>query len=280
MTNLVNLNKAHSYNLSETGAPAPAAAAAFNTWREAALAPLERAAGLWNEAVAEVISHMGLALDSHVRRSRGEDWVRRAALSLRTMRQPLKSDVILSTIAPAGANAVISGAVRAFSTTVLEQDLEFMPKRFRYPKFAYFEVEPATQASLATRGLYLLAGGPPVDEDEGCDPGTAINRHTYLRTPLISLELSMKALAETEEGAVLINWSCRGRNGAMGKVFINGELDVPPFEIMTTADDATPNFWTILPWDEGGATIDLKLVGEASYLWFEHADVHVLRWLA
>lgn len=253
---------------------------AFAAWRNTALAPFDRAAGLWNEAVANVVATMGLHLDSQARRRKGEAWVNQLIATLRTMRAPLKSDVIVSANTPMAVNALVSAGVRALSATMLEQDLEFMPRSFDYPKFPYFEVEPATLASLAKAGLVLLANGPAPGADEPCSGGVPINRETYLRRPLISIGLELSELPPGQDGAILVNWSCRGRNGAMAKVFIDGELDVPPFEVMTTSDDATPNFWTILPWRVGGATLDLKLVGEASYLWFEHADVHVVRWLA
>ncbi len=246
--------------------------------REGLLDPIKLASTAWNASVAELVSQVGRELTPLATRQRGGVWHERVAKGLRDMREPLHSDIILSTRAPLLKNNLIRGLVRVFCSAVLEQDLEFMPRPMQYPKFPYFTVEPATQKSLYEAGLYLLANPPGTDEDEPNVPGTPINRSTYLRAPMVSVELELAELSTAEDGAVLLNWSFRGRAGAEAKIFINGEQDVPAFDVMSTEDDAVPNFWTFLPWKAGMTVIDLKHVG-SGYLWFEHVDVHHVRWV-
>jgi hypothetical protein len=251
--------------------------ARFFAIRSAALAPVNHAARSWNEAVAALVDQVGQAQINLAAKREGEEWHERVANALRRMGDPLRSDVILSAKEPRLKNSFFSGAVRAFSTTTLDQDLEFMPKPMAYPKFPYFQVEPATHESLSKSGLCLLTNPPGIDADEPDKTGTRINPHTYLRVPTISVELDLSAIGPEEYGAILLNWSFRGRAGAHAKIFINGEQDVPAFEVMSADDDGTPNFWTFIPWTQGKVIVDLKHVGQG-YLWFEHVDVHHVRW--
>jgi len=245
--------------------------------REAKLQPLKVATKAWNESVAALVSQVGQEVGPLVTRRRGIAWNDRVVAALHDLQEPLRSDVILSTRTPMIANATVKGSVRAFCSAFLEQDLEFMPRTMEYPKFPYFTVEPATQKALFEAGLYLLANPPEVEADEPDATGSQINRDTYLKTPMISVELRLAELQQHEEAAVLLNWSCRGRAGAKAKIFINGQQDVPAFEVRSTEDDNVPNFWTFLPWTPGTVVVDLKHVG-SGYLWFEHVDVHHIRW--
>jgi hypothetical protein len=249
----------------------------FFSDRQKILRSVEAAAAAWNEAVATLITKVGQVTTSFATRSRGPGWHERAAQALRAMREPLHSDVILATRTPMLKNDAIRASVRVFCSTVLEQNLEFMPRTMDYPKFPYFTVEPATQESLFKEGLYLLANPSGMDEEEPNIPGVSISRETYLRTPMISVELDLASIGSGNDGAVLLNWSFRGRAGAHAKIFINGELDVPAFEVRSSDDDETPNFWTVVPWATGEVVIDLKHVG-SGYLWFEHVDVHHVTW--
>ncbi|PZR89924.1 MAG: hypothetical protein DLM68_05315 [Hyphomicrobiales bacterium] len=235
------------------------------------------AAAAWNDSVAALVSEVGREIPTLAARQFGNAWHERVASALREMREPLHSDVILTTRSPSLKNEAIRGSVRAFWSTVLEQDLEFMPKAMEYPKFPYFIMEPATQKSLYDAGLYLLANAPKADEDEPDEPGAALDHRSYLRRPMVSVELDLAQLPLNESAAVLLNWSFRGRAGAKAKVFVNGQQDVPAFDVVSTEDDATPNFWTFVPWRPGIVTVDLKHVG-SGYLWFEHVDVHHVRW--
>jgi hypothetical protein len=236
------------------------------------LRPITAAQEAWNEAVAFLIDGFSRytlpGLDA---------WHHQVADALRSKREPLRSDFILSPISPKLASTLMKGHVRAFNTTILEENLEFMPKELDYPKFPYFQVEPATLQSLAQHGLVLFANPGGIAEDEPDVPGTPLDLKTYCRRSIISMELEMRPLAPDTAGAVLLNWSCKGRNGAQAKVFIDGIQHVGSFEVRSTDDDAVPNFWTFLPWKQGVTSIDLKHVG-AGYLWFEHVDVHHIEW--
>jgi hypothetical protein len=159
----------------------------------------------------------------------------------------------------------------------LEQDIEFMPKPMAYPRFPYFQVEPATLESLHKAGLVLLANPPGIHEDEPDEPGAELDLRSYLRRPMVSVELRMEPLPPASRRAVLLNWSFRGRAGAHAKIFIDGSQDSRAFEVLSIDDDAVPNFWTLLPWTPGTTVVDLKHVG-AGYMWFEHVDVHHVTW--
>lgn len=243
----------------------------FVKTRTQALEPITEAFHGWNEAVAFLVEGF------HKHTNSNEAWHKAVANALRNMNEPLRSDFILKSLDPKLSAKLIKGNVRAFSTTVLEQNLEFMPREMEYPKFPYFQVEPATLQSLAESGLILLANPPAIDGDEPDVPGTAINPDTYLHRPMLSVELDLSPLPNSVEGAVLMNWSCKGRNGAKAKVFVNGQQHVKSFEVQTTDDDTVPNFWTFLPWKVGRNIVDLKHVGNG-YLWFEHVDIHHVEW--
>jgi hypothetical protein len=251
----------------------------FQISRRQLLRPVCAASAAWNESVAALIRQVGEKLTSLASRRHGPYWHERVARAVAEMKMPLHSEVILSTRNPKLKNDVVNGSVRVFCSTILEEDLEFMPGPMEYPKFPYFTVEPATQEGLFEAGLYLLASPPAAEEDEPDVPGTMINQSVYLRRPMVSVELKLAELAPKEAGAVLLNWSFRGRGGAKAKIFINGEQDVPAFDVMSTEDDAVPNFWTFIPWNPGETVVDLKHVG-SGYLWFEHVDVHHVRWTA
>lgn len=233
----------------------------------------------WNDSVAALVSYLGKKFNPYSIRRQGRVWQEEVAAALRSLKKPLYSDVILTTGSPQLKNDVLEGNVRAFCTTVLDRDLEFMPKTMEYPKFPYFQIEPATFNSLHEAGLYLLSNPPGVTEDEPDEEGSKLNMSAYAKTPMVSVELQLRALPENFDAAVLLNWSCRGRAGAKAKVFIDGEQDLPAFEVTSTTDDTVPNFWTVIPWRAGPMVIDLKHVG-SGYLWFEHVDVHHVRWQA
>lgn len=249
----------------------------FVSWRATALKPIEAAAAGWNSAVADLVRQIGNELPTYAHRVAGDQWHSRVADTLDRMREPLHSDVILSTRAPKLSNSVIKGAARSFCATFLEEDIEFMPRPMAYPKFPYFTVEPATPDSLHEKGLVLFANPPANTDDEPDCSGTPISRNSYMARPMVSVELSLGDLGTKRNGAILLNWSFRGRAGARAKIFINGEQDVESFEVISTDDDAVPNFWTLLPWSPGTHIVDLKHVG-AGYLWFEHVDVHHVTW--
>lgn len=94
---------------------------------------------------------------------------------------------------------------------------------------------------------------------------------------MLSVELDLQPLPKGTNGAILMNWSCKGRNGAKAKIFVNGQQHVRSFDVQTTDDDVVPNFWTFVPWNEGRTVVDLKHVG-SGYLWFEHVDIHHVEW--
>lgn len=239
--------------------------------RDKAIKPITEAYLDWNESVAFLVE----GFYQHTKSK--EKWHLSVANTLRKMQEPLRSDFILSSNTPKLQSNLIKGGVRGFCATILEENLEFMPKELEYPKFPYFEVEPATLQSLAKKGLLLFANPPAVDEDESDQPGTLINTKKYSHRPMVSVELNLKSLPPGAEGAVLLNWSCKGRKGAKAKVFIDGLQYVKSFEVLTTTDDSIPNFWTFIPWSIGKTIIDLKHVG-SGYLWFEHVDIHHVEW--
>ena len=245
--------------------------ASFEKMREQELQSLTAAFQGWNEAVASLVE----GFHNHTKANAA--WYSTVATALRDMHEPLRSDFILKAVSPRLSSNLIQGHVRALCTTVLEQNLEFMPRTMAYPKFPYFQVEPATLQSLSEHGLILLANPPGESEDEPDAPGAAICVDTYLRRPMVSVELNLKSLPVGTDGAVLMNWSCKGRNGAKAKIFVNGQQHVKSFDVQTTDDDTVPNFWTFLPWTEGRSVIDLKHVG-SGYLWFEHVDIHHVEW--
>lgn len=94
---------------------------------------------------------------------------------------------------------------------------------------------------------------------------------------MVSIELQTDGLPSGTEGAVLINWSFWGRQGAHAKVFVDCLQDVLAFPVASSDEDRTPNFWTVLPMRPRTTVVDLKHVG-AGFLWFEHADVHTVTW--
>jgi hypothetical protein len=94
---------------------------------------------------------------------------------------------------------------------------------------------------------------------------------------MVSIELDINKLPDGQQGALLINWSFRGRQGAMAKIFIDGLQDVPAFQVASTDEDHTLNFWSVVPIRAGYTVIDLKHVG-AGFMWFDHADVHSVIW--
>lgn len=243
----------------------------FTEARQQALQPITVAYLDWNEAVAFLVE--GFQRHTHS----NEEWHLSVANALREMQEPLRSDFILSSNTPKLSSRLIKGGVRAFCTTILEENLEFMPKVLEYPKFPYFQVEPATLQSLSANGLILLANPPTEDQDEPDEPGTVINTDTYLYRPMLSVELNLEPLPKGIDGAILLNWSCKGRKGAKAKVFIDGHQYVKAFDVLTTNEDSVPNFWTFIPWKVGKTIVDLKHVG-SGYLWFEHVDVHHVEW--
>jgi hypothetical protein len=101
--------------------------------------------------------------------------------------------------------------------------------------------------------------------------------NTYVHRPMISVELNLEPLPEGTDGALLLNWSCKGRDGAKAKVFIDGSQYVKSFVVHCTTDDSVPNFWQFIPWKSGKTVVDLKHVG-TGYLWFEHVDIHHVEW--
>ena len=245
--------------------------------RKMATLAYDRAPKHWNDSVACLVEMVGSQISNYAALYGGSNWHENVAKALRLLEKPLKSDVILSNDSPLLKNECLKGAVRVFGSCFLEQDLEFMPKEYDYPKFPYFQVEPARLNTLSKAGLVLLANPSGLEEDEPDKTGSEIDMTSYTRRPMVSCEIYMNHLDEKRIGALLLNWSCKGKEGAMAKIYINGIQDVPAFEVQSTDDDPTPNFWTFLPWSEGKTVIDLKMVG-SGYLWFEHVDVHSIHW--
>lgn len=249
----------------------------FHRWRDTELSRLDVARAAWNDAVAHAVEVVGKQ-EGLSTVEMGEEWHETVAAALRALKRPLHSDVILSVREPFLWNQRLVGRMRAYGTALLSEDPEFMPSTdYSWPRFPYFRVEPGTAASLWAEGLALLANPPAATEDEDDVVGASLCRSTYGRTPMVSLDLELQPLPEGQSGALLLNWSCRGRLGAMAKIFIDGQLDVPAFEVVSSDDDPTPNFWTVIPWREGSMVVDLKHVG-SGYLLFEHCDVHHVIW--
>lgn len=243
--------------------------------RQRQVPSIRAATAAWNDAVASAV---GTVAHQHglIAQRMGEHWFRQVQQALKVMDHPLHSDVILAGAAPFLANDVLTGRVKVFGATMLSEDPEFMPStQYEWPRFPYFVVEPGTPRALHEAGLVLLTNPPAEEEDEANLVGAPIAMHNYGKSPMVSVELDVNDF--TGGGAVLINWSCRGRLGAKAKIFIDGELDVPAFTVASSDEDRTPNFWTILPLRPGKTMIDLKLVG-SGMLWFEHADIHSVTW--
>lgn len=250
---------------------------AFLAYRRSRMTSIETGITEWNGAVASAVERVGKQ-DGLTSRMMTSGWHTQVASALRRMEHPLHSDIILSVNEPYLTNRLMQGRVRTFGTITMSEDPEFMPTtQAEWPRFPYFLVEPGTSRSLAEAGLVLLANPPGVAEDEPDEVGAAICSTTYARSPMVSMELQIDALPNGREGAVLINWSFRGRQGAHAKIFIDGLQDVPAFPVASSDEDRTPNFWTILPMRPGTTVVDLKHVG-AGFLWFEHADVHTVTW--
>jgi hypothetical protein len=254
-------------------------AASFLEWRASKLRSIDNATNQWNDAVACAVEHVG-SMDGVVSRLEGPKWHGKVASALRDMDQPMHSDVILSSIDPCLSNRLLQGRLRAFGLATLPSNPEFMPTKQRpWPAFPYFTVEPGTLPELSKEGLLLFANPPLAEADELDETGSRIDRHSYGSSPMISVELDLEPLPQSCKGAILLNWSFRGRLGAMAKIFLNGVQDMPAFEVVSTDEDRTPNFWTVLPWYSGRNVVDLKHVG-SGYLWFEHVDVHHVIWNA
>lgn len=250
---------------------------AFHRWRREKLATIETSIGAWNDAVATAVETVARQ-EGMVARTMGVAWHAQVAAALRAMDVPLHSDVILSTRQPHLRNSLVVGRMRACGACFLSEDPEFMPTtQYEWPRFPYFVVEPGTPTSLAREGLILLANPPGIEEEEPNVVGAPICRATYGRAPMIGLDLELQPLEHGRQGAVLLNWSFRGRLGAMAKIFVDGLAETPAFGVTSTDEDPTPNFWTVLPWREGRTVIDLKHVG-AGFLLFEHCDVHSVTW--
>ena len=246
--------------------------------RKELMVDLDVASRKWNDAVASLVEKVGSKISNYASTHYGKGWHRKVAKALRDLEEPLKSDVILSNSRPNLKNDYVDGSCRVFGSCFLEGDLEFMPKEFEYPKFPYFQVEPARLQTLSKAGLVLLANPPGIEAEEPNRTDAIISMETYTKSPMISVDLKMQELGSKRGAALLLNWSCKGREGAMAKIFINGRQDVPAIEVMSSDDDPTPNFWTFVPWKSGTTVVDLKMVGDG-YLWFEHVDVHSVFWM-
>lgn len=270
--------KASNGGLRPEGRPLPVPANDdFGCWRRDHLQMADLAVAEWNNAVASAVEHVG-QMKGLTTQQMDALWHGKVATALRAMERPLHSDVILEARRPSLKNDILEGRIRAFGASVLAEDPEFMPSTQRqWPAFPYFVVEPGSLDSLAREGLILLTNPPGLAEEESDEIGTQICRRTYGRSPMISVELDLSQLEEGSEAAVLLNWSFRGRLGAMAKIFVDGQLDAPAFPVASSDEDRTPNFWTILPWRPGRTYVDLKHVG-SGYCWFEHVDVHSVSW--
>ena len=281
MTQLQSYEEVFTKIHDTTGATSPMGVRAvreeFQRWRRDKIASIETCRSEWNGAVAAAVEQVGRQCGL-IAQTMGKEWHERAAQALRALREPLRSTVILSAKTPHLQDSYLRGRMRAYGTSVLSEDPEFMPStQFEWPRFPYFQVEPGTASSLARSGLIMLANPPGIDEEEANEVGTPICGATYARSPMISLELDLNPLAKGTQGALLLNWSFKGRQGAMAKIFIDGQLDVPAFEVASTDEDPTPNFWTVAPWRSGNAIVELKHTG-SGFLFFEHCDVHHIVW--
>lgn len=249
----------------------------FLEYRRSKMASIETGIAEWNGAVASAVERVGMQ-KGLMTKTMGQDWHTRVAQALTKMETPMHSDVILGVDEPFLTNRMLEGRVRVFGATTMSESPEFMPATdTKWPMFPFYTVEPGTSRALAEAGLALLANPPGIEDDEANAVGTPIASSTYARSPMVSIEVRVNELPSATSGALLLNWSFRGRQGAMAKVFIDGLLDVPAFGIASTDEDRTPNFWTVLPMRPGATIIDLKHVG-AGFLWFEHCDVHSVTW--
>lgn len=256
---------------------ADAAREEFHRYRNKKMASIETGISEWNSAVASAVERVGQQ-NGLVAKIMGNGWHQQVAQVLRKMDEPLHSDVILSVKETKLSNRRVTGRVRTFGNTTMSENPEFMPTtETAWPMFPYFNVEPGTPTALAHQGLALLANPPGLEDEEANEVGTPIASATYARSPMVSIELRVHEMAQEVNGAFLINWSFRGRQGAMAKIFLDGLLDVPAFNVASTDEDKTPNFWTVLPMRSGLTVVDLKHVG-SGFLWFEHADVHPVIW--
>ena len=265
MTHQKNMNKYHVANINN-----------FFITRGKILKKLYISNTAWNKSVASAICSLK-ENSGYIIKTMGDKWINSLIKELEEMTDPLHSDVILSNAYPKLKNEYVNCRLDVFGSVFLSEDPEFMPShRKEWPLFEYFIVEPGTLSSLYKNNLVLLANPPDVNEQEKNIAGEKIDETTYGKTPMVSIRLKTKGLRRHENGALLLNWSFRGRLGAMAKIFVNGILDYPAFLVNSSDEDRTPNFWTVVPWFEE-CVIDLKHVGQG-YLWFEHCDIHHVIW--